>query len=415
MSFTHKPSSEGHAPAGLSAGSPASPSAIRVLVCDDSAFMRKAISGLINSDPGLSVIDTARNGEELVEKVKRLAPDVVTLDIEMPVLNGHQALKRIMRECREMVGGPPAVLVCSSLTSAGSHDALEAMREGAADIIAKDQSFFSTQMNSMRDDLIRKIKAIARPCKRVPMIDPGAKAAAALTNNPWVRGAAERPAAIFTKDVGRFGDVTPTELSLKGRAVSLVAIGSSTGGPPMLELILGQLPADLPCPVVIAQHMPRSFTKAMSERIDGLSPMSVVHGEHGMPLHPGTAYIIPGQQHGRVRAIGRGPLRLEVSDEPISAPFKPSVNELLASVAEQCGARGVGAVLTGIGDDGRLGGAALLKAGGLLLAQDPRSSVVYGMPKAAAEVGGKIMTPDQIARTIATLGSSGLNLGSVAA
>lgn len=386
------------------------PGQIRVLVCDDSAFMRKAISQLIMSDPQLIVVDTARNGQEAVEKVKKLRPDVVTMDIEMPIMNGHQALTQIRRECRDMPDGPPAILMCSSLTSAGSHDALQALREGAADIIAKDNSFFSTNMDAMRADLVEKIKAIGSGRARRALLRGGSDRPANEPPRPipktptlGLRPVNALAAAHLAANQAAAAQMDLKAISLAGRKVDIIAIGSSTGGPPVLEAILSQLPPSLPCPIVVAQHMPASFTKAMSERLDGMSAISVVHGEHGMPLHPGTAYIIPGGQHGRVRAIGTGPIRLEVSDDPRSAPFKPSVNELLASVARQSGSRALGVVLTGIGDDGKVGGQELRTAGGLLLAQDPGTSVVYGMPKAAADVGGTSMTPEQIAQTLSTL------------
>lgn len=386
--------------AGAITPKPPAAGAIRVLVCDDSAFMRKAISQLINSDPMLTVIDTARNGEEMLEKVRKLNPDVVTLDIEMPVMNGHEALRQLKATAKDLEGGMPAVLVCSSLTSAGSHDALQALDEGAADIIAKDHSYFSSNMQAMRDDLVRKIKAIAPSRRRLPP-----KAGGESTLSPWTKtnSAAAKP-GIPTQPLPAFATVEPREVNLRGKSISIVAIGSSTGGPPILEQILTKLPANLCCPVVIAQHMPVTFTKAMSQRLDGMSPMSVVHGEHGMPLHAGTVYVIPGGLHGRIRVVG-ATMRLEVGPEPLSAPYKPSVTELLASVAEQCGNKGLGVVLTGIGDDGKLGGRALLAAGGLLFAQDPTSSVVYGMPRAAAEIGGTIMTPAQIAKSLGVLGT----------
>lgn len=396
--------------AGAGGGSAAGRgAAVRVLVVDDSAFMRKALSQLINSDPGLTVIDTARNGEEMIEKVRKMNPDVVTLDIEMPVLNGHEALKRLKAIESTLPEGMPAVLVCSSLTSAGSHDALQALSEGAADVIAKEASFYSANMDAMRDELVRKIKAVAPGRRRRVMDGPGgagtAGGGAAGTLSPWAKGASPAKLPIFTKELPAFATVEPREVPLRGKTFSVIAIGASTGGPPVLEKVLSALPADLPCPIVIAQHMPATFTKAMSERLDGLSPLSVIHGEHGMPLHAGSVYVIPGGQHGRVRSMGGGPLRLEVSPEPRTAPFKPSVTELLMSVAQHAGNRGLGVVFTGIGDDEKLGAGALLAAGGLVFAQDPATSAVYGMPRAAGEVGGTVMTPDQVARSIASLGS----------
>lgn len=369
--------------------------------------MRKAISQMIASDPALTVIDTARNGQEAVDKARALAPDVVTLDIEMPIMNGHQALAAIRRECAGAPGGPPAVLVCSSLTSAGSHDALQALREGAADIIAKDHSTFSLSIDAIKADLVRKIKAVGtarlkraawKSARGFDQPAPATTSGSKPTGTPFAlaaQHAAANAAAAKSMDL--------KAISLANRRVDLVVIGSSTGGPPVLETIIAKLPPGLPCPVVIAQHMPASFTKAMSERLDALAAVSVVHGEHGMPLHPGSVYIIPGGRHGRVRAIGPGPIRLEVGDDPLSAPFKPSVNELLSSAAKQCGKHTVGVVLTGIGDDGKLGAQLIKAAGGMTLAQDPGTSVVYGMPKAAAEAGALSMTPDQIGQSLASI------------
>lgn len=359
---------------------------IRVLVCDDSAFMRKAIPQLINSDPGLTVIDTARDGAEAVKKAVELRPDVITMDIEMPVLNGHEALKRIRRECAGHAGGPPAVLMCSSLTSEGSHHALQALREGASDVIAKDASFFSTKMDEMRDELVTKLKHIGQARRRKATAKPSASPSGTST-----------------------GAATPETraMALGARRYSLVVIGSSTGGPPVLETIISALPADISCPVVIAQHMPPNFTKAMAERLNQASRLSVVHGEHHMEVRAGQVAVLPGGLHGRVKPLPNGAFRLDISSEPKSELFKPSCNELLSSAAASAGKQAVGVILTGIGDDGSRGVQAIRQAGGLCLAQDPHTSVVYGMPKAAALAGATSMTPDQIAQTLSTLSASG--------
>lgn len=349
---------------------------IRVLVVDDSAFMRKAIVQLIESDPKLCVIDTAVNGEECIAKINEHKPDVVTLDLEMPVLNGHEALRRIRRECRTNPGGAPAVLVCSSLTQEGSRDALQAMREGAADVIAKDSSKFSVNMHAMRDDLVAKIKAVAAGRTRA------------------------RLAALSPKK-----DLPPFEsqpVSFAGAKIGLIAIGSSTGGPPVLEMILRQMPANLPCPIVVAQHMPVIFTKAISERLDETCQISVKHGEHGCTLLPGTAYIIPGGTHGHI-AGNASKLTLEISNEPKTETYRPSANVLFATATRAVGRNCLGVVLTGMGEDGKQGGMKLIQAGGRILAQDPVSSVVYGMPRAAAEIGATPMIPEHIAQSLKTL------------
>lgn len=358
-----------------SGGGGAGRAVVRILVVDDSAFMRKALVQLIESDSSLKVVDTACNGEEAVDKVKRLEPDVVTLDIEMPVLNGHEALKRIRRECRTLKNGLPAVLVCSSLTTEGSRDALQALREGAADVIAKESSNYSANMGAMRDDLLEKIKAIAQSRSRVRQL------------------------------LGTRPELPPYDsqaLSLGGARIGLVAIGSSTGGPPVLETILKALPANLPCPVVVAQHMPAVFTKTLAERLDQTCQVRVEHGERGTRLKPGVVCIIPGGTHGHLAGTP-GNVHLELSDEPKSEPYRPSTNVLFSTAAAIFGRSCLGVVLTGMGEDGKQGGMRLIQAGAKILAQDPNSSVVYGMPKAAAAIGAVVMRPDHIAQTLQSL------------
>lgn len=345
---------------------------IRVLVVDDSALMRKVISKMISSDPGLTVVDTAYNGADGVAKAKALRPDVITLDMEMPVMDGMTALRRIKAECTDP---SPAVLMCSTLTSQGSHESLAALRCGAADVIAKEGDPLHGGIEAMRDELIAKIKAIASAPRR----RPGLKIAEPPAMP--VRGLPAIPAN-----------------------TRLVVIGSSTGGPPVLEQILTSLPADLPVPVVVAQHMPPMFTKSLAERLDHQCAITVLHGEDGQPLPPGTATIIPGGKHGRVRERG-ALLRLEVNGEPAAALYKPSVNELFRSGGEAAGPRCVGVMLTGMGDDGSIGAADLKRAGGLVVAQTAETCVVYGMPKAVVERGIAVGagSPAQIGPWIAGL------------
>lgn len=352
------------------AGTAARP--IRVLIVDDSAFMRQALRKMIETDPAFKVVDHAVNGQEGVDKARLHKPDIITLDIEMPVMDGLTALRKIRAECHPR----PAVLVCSSLTSAGSHEALKALRMGAADVIAKDGSNFTLSADRIKDDLLAKLKAIAAGAS-VKLDDTALKA----------KGIIER--------THRF---RPDQFDL-------LAIGSSTGGPPVLETIISALPADLPIPAIVAQHMPATFTKSLSERLDQESAVTVVHGEDGMPLLPGTVYIIPGGKHGRVRKVGLARLALEISGEPAAALYKPSVNELYASAAKVCGKRTLALILTGMGDDGTLGAKDLKAAGGLIIAQDMPSCVVYGMPKSVAQAGlaDGSLSPDEIAQVLRTL------------
>lgn len=335
---------------------------VRVLVVDDSAFMRKAISLMLASDPTIEVVGTARDGQDAIEKVKQLTPDVVTLDIEMPEMDGLTALKKLKADLGEKM---PAILMCSTLTSAGSHAALRAMEYGASDFICKDPQSFGVGAERAKVDLLAKVKAVGERVQRQRM--------------PWKapRSAAPLPATPLGPGAG---------LDLSSRRMDLVVIGSSTGGPPVLETILKELPPDFPCPVVIAQHMPRAFTLSMSQRLDDLCTIAVHHGEHGMPVVPGVAYILPGGLHGRVLRRGKS-LVLDISEEPKEALYRPSANELFRSAAEAVGAATVGVMLTGMGDDGLVGAKALHATGAPIVAQDAETCVVYGMPRAVTEAG----------------------------
>lgn len=347
---------------------------MKVLVVDDSAFMRSAISKMIAEDTSLEVVGTAGNGQLALEKIASLKPDVVTLDIEMPVMDGLTALKKI----QALPEPRPAVLMCSSLTKQGSHEALAALAAGAADFIAKDASQFSLNITSIKDDLIAKIKAIGSSRRRL---------------------AGPRPVA-----------VAPTKLpALSIRDFDVILIGSSTGGPPVLEKVLRSIPASLSVPIVIAQHMPPLFTKSLSERLAGLCQIGVHHADASGPIQPGAAYVGVGAQHVRIVKSSAGRLAIEVSNKPTEALYKPSVNELFASGARQTGARTLGIVLTGMGEDGKIGGQELKAKGGTILAQNMESCVVYGMPKAVNEAGLTMasLSPEQIAEVLRGLGAAG--------
>lgn len=337
---------------------------IRALVVDDSAFMRRVISQMLDEDPQIEVIGTGKNGVDAVEMARTLKPDVMTLDIEMPEMDGLTALRVIMREC------PTRVLMCSSLTTEGSIESLRALRIGAVDVIAKDHSTFSTKMGDMREDLLMRIKAIAS--------SRGRFSASRSEDNLKSKSG---PVSVTTGSVARPTAKLPDPI----RGLKAVCIGSSTGGPPVLEFILDKLPAEFPYPVVVAQHMPEVFTASMTARLATACKMNVAHCGDGDPVSQGTITIMKGGRHHKL--TGRGPsARLrEVADE--REIYKPSVNILLESASEVFGGAVLGIVLTGIGRDGAEGAKVLKKAGGTILAQDESTSVVYGMPKAVAEDG----------------------------
>ena len=358
---------------------------MRVLIVDDSAFMRKMLSQMLSSDPSITVVDTARDGQEGLEKVKQHQPDLVTLDIEMPVMDGLTALRAIRRE---PIATRPAVLMCSTLTTQGSIESMRAMQLGAADFFPKDVGAFVAGAEGLKADLLAKVKAI---CETRSM-KSAAPAARATSGTTTAAGAAApvKPARTIPFDLSQ-------------RRFEVLLIGSSTGGPPVLEEILNALPKGYPLGVVVAQHMPPLFTKSLADRLASTCKMPVVHAEANMPLEPGTIYITQGGKHSRVRRAGVQ-LELEISHHPAEALYKPSVNELFMSASKLGDNGALAVVLTGMGDDGAKGAQELVSAGGLVLAQNMETSVVYGMPRAVVERGiaAAALSPALIAESLNT-------------
>ncbi|MEM1212911.1 MAG: chemotaxis response regulator protein-glutamate methylesterase [Planctomycetota bacterium] len=348
---------------------------IRVLVTDDSAFMRRALRTMLQGEPGIEVVDVAANGKQAVEMAERYRPDLITLDIEMPEMDGLTALRHIMRKC------PTQVLMCSSLTTEGSVEALQALRLGAADFIAKDQSNFSLRITDMRDDLVRRVKALAGSRR---LSDPA------------------KPQATPTP-----ANTTTTLGSLKASSFDLIAIASSTGGPPVLETILTAIPADLRCPVVVAQHMPRVFTQSMSTRLNEVCQAPATLLDDGDQLQPGTIHICAGGTHTHLQGKAGLPTNLvaQQSDQPKADLYKPSASVLFETAAQFSAGRTLAIVLTGIGDDGLRGVRKLHELGATVLTQSEESCVVYGMPRAVDEAGlsHASLTPEAMAQLLAGL------------
>lgn len=345
---------------------------MRVLVTDDSAFMRRAVTTMLTADPEIEVVGSARNGVQAVDLAKKLRPDVITLDIEMPEMDGLTALRHIMRTA------PTQVIMLSSLTTEGSVASLKALKLGAADVLAKDQSQFSLNMSQLQEKLIQTVKALA-------------------ASNPHKRSA--KPAAdTASPDIPKF----------RTGQFDLVCIGSSTGGPPVLETILGALPAHTQTPILIAQHMPELFTRSMANRLNEMCALNVVHVEDRETIEPGIIYLARGGVHMQVRKTSAGKLEAYMGDEPQDAIYRPSVDALFTSTAEAVGARALGIVLTGIGCDGLEGGKVMHKAGGKLLAQNQASCVVYGMPKSVDQAGITLasLSPADIGKSLGTLAAA---------
>jgi len=354
---------------------------MRVLVVDDSAVARRVLTAIIESDPAMRVVDFARNGAEAVEKAKRLKPDLIIMDVEMPVLDGLSALRRIQVECEEP---RPAVVICSALTRDGSAEALEAMRLGAADIITKTADRLAPGApESKRREVAAQLRAI-------------------IEGRAHQHRLAAAPVTPARANVG--------SLDLRVERFDLVAIASSTGGPPVLEQILTALPPDLPVPVVVAQHMPQMFTRSLSHRLDNVCRVSVVHADEAMPLVPGTVSIIRGGAHGFVTRTAGGRLGVTVKTEGCEGyVYKPSADLLFDSAAQAVGGRCLAVVLTGMGDDGSRGAAALAAKGSTILTQSEATCVVYGMPRAVVIAGhsAAAMSPAELAEVMADLSPTG--------
>jgi two-component system chemotaxis response regulator CheB len=338
---------------------------VRVLVVDDSAFMRKAITQMITSDPGVVVIDTARDGREAVDKTIELRPDLITLDIEMPRMNGLDALREIMDK------RPTPVVMVSSLTTDGARETLAAMELGALDFVPKNLAEMSVNILKIKQDLVEKIKILAR--KRVMRRPAGHH------SQPHAPEASAQRQAVVPR--------ASFESYTRERRVGIVVIGTSTGGPMALQRIIPHLPANFPVGVVIAQHMPAAFTGAFAERLNGLSFVTVREAREGDVIKPGLVLVAPGGRHMKVRRKSGIDTCVTISDEPREALYKPSVTELMRTAAEIYPGRALGVMLTGMGDDGCAGARDIKKSGGKMFAQDEPSCVVYGMPRAVVEGG----------------------------
>ncbi len=342
--------------------------AIRVLVVDDSAFMRKAISMMLGDDPEIEVVGTARDGIDAIEKVKLFHPDLMTLDVEMPRMDGITALKKIMKE------NPLPVLMVSSLTVEGARATIDALSAGAVDFIPKQLSYVSLDITKIKGELVAKVKAITRNRLRT----------------------FSRPLTNRVSALNRLSQ-------LKMSAAQIVTIGISTGGPFSLQKVVPSLPVDFPVPVAIVQHMPPQFTKSLADRLDSISRLEVCEAEDGMDLTRGKVYIAPGGLHMKFRRTGGIP-KVVVSKDPGDTLHRPSVDVMFSSANEVFEGRVLAAVMTGMGHDG-LDGARLIKeSGGKLIAQDEETSVVYGMPKSIvdAELADAVLPLDAIASALTT-------------
>ncbi|MGN2431169.1 protein-glutamate methylesterase/protein-glutamine glutaminase [Pseudomonas syringae] len=380
--------------------------AVKVLVVDDSGFFRRRVTEILSSDPNIVVVGTATNGKEAIEQALALKPDVITMDYEMPMMDGITAVRHIMQRI------PTPVLMFSSLTHEGARVTLDALDAGAVDFLPKNFEDISRNPQKVKQLLCEKINSISRsnrrssglgatsasPAAAAPPLSSRTPAPASSTPARAVppRAAAPAPAAPAHSHAHHAPAHATTTGTAKRKAYKLVAIGTSTGGPVALQRVLTQLPANFPAPLVLIQHMPAAFTKAFAERLDKLCKISVKEAEDGDVLRPGLALLAPGGK--QMMIDGRGTVKILPGDERLN--YKPCVDITFGSAAKSYGDKVLSVVLTGMGADGREGARLLKQVGSTVWAQDEASCVIYGMPMAIvkADLADAIYSLDDIGR-----------------
>lgn len=342
---------------------------IKVMVVDDSVVIRKLVTDVLSSDPGIQVVGTAVNGRVALAKLDQLKPDVITMDIEMPELDGIATVRAI-----RALGCRTPIVMFSTLSERGATATLDALAAGASDYVTKPANVGSVaqSMDSVRAQLIPKLKVLTgRPVDATP------RPAAAVVPRP------------------------PVARRVPRREPAVLVIGSSTGGPEALSRVLPALPADLPVPVLVVQHMPPVFTAQFAQRLDRLCPLRVVEATAGVTLAPGTVHIAPGDFHLTVARAGS--LRRTALDQGPAENFcRPAVDVLFRSAVTAYDGAVLSVVLTGMGSDGRIGTGAVREAGGTVIAQDQASSVVWGMPGSVVQAGhaDEVVPLDRVADTL---------------
>lgn len=367
---------------------------VSVLVVDDSGFFRKRLTEILTASGQIKVVGTASNGREGVELAEKLRPDVITMDYEMPVMDGISAVREIMSKC------PTPVLMFSSLTYEGARVTLDALEAGAVDFLPKNFEEIARDSSQLQKILIQRVMDVcgSRPGAKTPpparTSAPAAPSARPETRKPAAPARPERPSARTpplrgarpetpepaSEPVRRSGPKTPT------RHYQVVAIGTSTGGPVALQKVLTELPASFPAPIVLVQHMPASFTPAFAERLNRLCKIQVRQAEDGDVLRPGLALLAPGGKQMMIEnRSGQARVRILESDQRLN--YKPCVDVTFGSLARSFPGKTLGVILTGMGADGKDGCRMMKETGSVIWSQDEKTSVIYGMPMAVAKAG----------------------------
>jgi len=322
---------------------------IKVLIVDDSALIRKILTDLLESDDEISVVGTARNGKEALDKIETLKPDIITLDIEMPLMDGLTTLKHIVSRYKL------PVIMISSLTSEGAELTLKALDEGAVDFLSKPTNIFSLSQTDIKNQIIEKIKS-------------GAK------SKFFIR----EP----VKKLNKLEETVDRQSEIRGSFDNIVAIGTSTGGPRALQTLIPELPSNINATIVIVQHMPPKFTKSLADRLNSISNIKIKEAEEGDILLKGHGYIAPGDYHLTVVKESNN-LVVRLNQDPQVMGLRPTVDMMMESIANIKGYSKVGVILTGMGSDGTKGIVKMKQSGSYTIAQNEETSVVFGMPKAA--------------------------------
>lgn len=370
---------------------------VSVLVVDDSGFFRKRLTEILTASGQIKVVGAATNGREGVEMAERLRPDVITMDYEMPVMDGISAVREIMRK------RPTPVLMFSSLTYEGARVTLDALEAGAVDFLPKNFEEIARDTSQLQKILIDRILDVARsrPGNR-PAAPAAQPARAPQPSRPVGTSAPARPVRKPVESERPAAPVrepeAPRRSSQKGaKAYSVVGIGTSTGGPVALQRVLTALPANFPAPIVLIQHMPASFTPAFAERLNKLCKIEVRQAEDGDMLRPGLALLAPGGKQMMIENRGgQGRVRILPGDERLN--YKPCVDVTFGSLARSFPGKTLGVILTGMGADGKEGCRMMKQSGSDVWSQDEKTSVIYGMPMAVAKAGlaDEILALDEI-------------------
>ena len=365
---------------------------IRVLIVDDSGFFRRRLTEIFNSDPMIEVVETAVDGKDAIAKARSCRPDVITMDIEMPVMNGIEATREIMRQ------NPVPIIMFSSLTYDGAQATLDALEAGATDFLPKRFDDISNDKAEARSILCSRIKAVATPARLSrstppPSTSTGVSARpAATTKRQSITSGTTAPVATPTRKIAK---------AFKPTDYDIVAIGTSTGGPVALQEVLVQLPATFSLPILLVQHMPAKFTEAFAARLNQLCKIEVREAKDGEELKPGLALLAPGgKQMKLTRLAGRLVIKIEEETDPMQN-YKPCVNVTFDSVNTAMGNRTLGIILTGMGADGREACTNLKNRGATIWAQDEATSTIYGMPAAVAEISDQILPLKEIGKKLA--------------